>query len=659
MMNAVSLFRKIAGVVAVSLFLIILSGYGRSIYGGTVIRNGELRVSFLNEVEQYQELRGKWFFWKDELLDPQVVPLRMADYAGPFMNVPGRWADTGVSGRADALSKGGTLALRLVIPLSLTGRTREWAVQFADANSSCSLTVVTPEGTVLASQRIGTPSFDPAEYVPAKGRKRLPFVIPPSDADTELILVMQVANFSTPYTGTWDKVSFGTERTLASLQSGRRVETSLICGAMLCMGLYHLCLYFLRKKDVSLLLFALICIFMTLRALLMGERMLASLLPETYGVWRFLFAAEHLSIHLCLPLFFFFFRAVYPQEMPLVPVKIVASISAVWVALEIFTPPMIHHRFLPWFEYVVVAGCIAVVVILIRAMIRKREGAFIIFSGLIVLAAAAVNDVLFSNGVIESVYMTSEGMLFFGFAQSFFLARRFSRLFVMVESYADELTELNRALDRFIPHEMLAFLDKKSIADIQYGDYTERRMTVLFLDIRSFTARSENMTPGETFRFINEFLAQFGPVVRENGGFIDKYLGDGFMALFPTSADDALAAALKMRRQLRLYNDAQTHSDTQAGGGEPVRIGIGIHTGQLMLGTIGENQRMDSTVISDTVNTASRMEQLTKKYETDILLSQNVVAELREPERYGLREIGFEHIRGKSVSVCIYAVEDA
>ena len=174
-------------------------------------------------------------------------------------------------------------------------------------------------------------------------------------------------------------------------------------------------------------------------------------------------------------------------------------------------------------------------------------------------------------------------------------------------------------------------------------------MSIFFLDIRDFTSLSENMSPRDNFRFLNSFLGVFGPIIRAHGGFVDKYPGDGIMALFPGKPDDALLAALEMRERLVAYNEGRVK-----GGYPPIRFGIGIHTGPLMLGTIGENNRMDSTVISDTVNAASRIEGLNKKFATDILFSGATLRSLAEPGRFDSRLAGEEMVKGKARAVQVY-----
>jgi two-component system sensor histidine kinase ChiS len=171
------------------------------------------------------------------------------------------------------------------------------------------------------------------------------------------------------------------------------------------------------------------------------------------------------------------------------------------------------------------------------------------------------------------------------------------------------LSKINIAYGRFVPHEFLKFLERESIVDVQLGDQVQKEMTVLFADIRSFTSLSERMSPKENFDFLNAYLSRVSPVIRNHNGFIDKYIGDAVMALFPQTADDAVQAAIEMQKQVSLYN-----SYRQENGYDPIAIGIGLHSGTLMLGTVGESQRMESTVIADAVNLASRLEGLTKVY---------------------------------------------
>lgn len=204
------------------------------------------------------------------------------------------------------------------------------------------------------------------------------------------------------------------------------------------------------------------------------------------------------------------------------------------------------------------------------------------------------------------------------------------------------------ASTRFVPKEFLENLQRKSLLDVQLGDHVQREMTVFFSDIRDFTALSESLSPQENFNFLNSYLQHVNPIIRNNHGFIDKYIGDAIMALFPGASIDALTAAVSLQRQVVVYNTGRRQA-----GFPSIRIGIGMHRGDLILGTIGEDDRMQTTVISDAVNTASRIEGLTKIFGAPLLVSGAVVAGLGE-HTFALRNLGAVKAKGKTARVEIF-----
>ncbi|MBD2040756.1 ATP-binding protein [Microcoleus sp. FACHB-672] len=217
-----------------------------------------------------------------------------------------------------------------------------------------------------------------------------------------------------------------------------------------------------------------------------------------------------------------------------------------------------------------------------------------------------------------------------------------------------QLSKITLAYGRFVPHEFLRFLGHESIIDVKLGDQVLKEMTILFSDIRSFTAMSESMTPKQNFDFINDYLKRVGPVIRNHKGFIDKYIGDAMMALFPETAEDAVQAAIAIQQQVSLYN---THR--QENGDPPIAIGIGLHTGSLMLGTVGEEQRMETTVIADAVNLTSRLEGLTKLYGSGIVISEQTLNCLNDPANYCYRFLGKVKVKGKQEAVGVFEIYDA
>ena len=235
---------------------------------------------------------------------------------------------------------------------------------------------------------------------------------------------------------------------------------------------------------------------------------------------------------------------------------------------------------------------------------------------------------------------------------------------------AQQLTikKLNAMYECFVPREFLEHLGKKNIVELRPGDQIQKKMSIIFLDIREFTSISEKMSPQENFNFLNEYLSYISPVVREHRGFIDKYIGDAIMALFPHDPEDALKAAVGIRKALSQFNIQRRIKNTAqvtAGIGQPrkkrviktIKIGIGIHTGSMILGVIGEKGRMQSTVISDAVNLASRLEGLTKMYGATIIVSLQSL-ELMDKDRYKSRYIGRIQVKGKKKPVSVYEIFD-
>ncbi len=233
------------------------------------------------------------------------------------------------------------------------------------------------------------------------------------------------------------------------------------------------------------------------------------------------------------------------------------------------------------------------------------------------------------------------------------IAEGYNEMSANLEKYISDISKMNEAYYRFVPRQFLEFLGKDSILDVRLGDQVQKEMSVLFTDIRDFTAMSEDMTPKENFDFLNEYLSSMEPVISRNHGFIDKYIGDSIMALFVGNVENAIDAAIEMRSSLADFNLQRKLENKN-----PTNSGIGIHTGNLMLGVVGGHGRMDGTVVSDAVNLASRIEGLTKMYGTSIIISQDTLIRLQDPGRYNYRFLDVVKVKGKKEAAYIFEILD-
>jgi len=182
------------------------------------------------------------------------------------------------------------------------------------------------------------------------------------------------------------------------------------------------------------------------------------------------------------------------------------------------------------------------------------------------------------------------------------------------------LANLHKAYSRFVPREFLEQMQRDNISQVQLGDQWEQYLAVVVTDIRNFTSRAEHGTPSETFRFLNSYLEQMAPLIRKNGGFVSKFLGDSIIALFPDGARQALDASTDMLLALDNFNQEEFKA-----GHDATQIGIGIHVGKAILGTVGFQTRMDVTVISQKIGQATLFERLTKVFGAEIIVSDDVL----------------------------------
>jgi class 3 adenylate cyclase len=228
-----------------------------------------------------------------------------------------------------------------------------------------------------------------------------------------------------------------------------------------------------------------------------------------------------------------------------------------------------------------------------------------------------------------------------------------------VREREEAMLVIHEVTKKFVPNEFISLLGREKLTDVRLGDLAEKIVTVLFTDIRDFTSLSEKMTPQENFLFVSSFNERLGPIIRSHQGFINQYLGDSIMAIFPRHPEDALKAAIEMQKAVFTLN-----LERQAEGLPIIKAGIGMHTGPLIMGITGDEHRLDAATISDTVNTAARIESLTKYYRSPLLLSGETLRQIADHDNYFIRQLGKVQLKGKnnllSIVECIngYPIED-
>lgn len=342
------------------------------------------------------------------------------------------------------------------------------------------------------------------------------------------------------------------------------------------------------------------------------------------------------------------------QEKQTLPRKLVLLPFPFAVAAEFLLPDKlftIHSIILVYYA----AACVAAFVILLIKALRGSKRALWLHPSPLFLIATIPLRLFLSDDPLVAFLVEPVATLLFTLAAMLGLLRKIHYSFQTTESLNDYVADMGRSVKRFIPTEFLQALGKRDVVDLRLGDHVKKEMTIFFSDIRAFTELSEKLTVEENFAFVNSYLSRMVPIIRDNGGFVDKYIGDAIMALFPDGGgpDGAIRTAIEMQTRMNEYNGHRAKS-----GYRSIQMGVGIHSGSLMLGVVGVDDRMENTVISDAVNLASRLQAITKAFNASIAISEEVFKNIRDPGAYTYRFIGKVKVKGKVDPISVFEIFD-
>lgn len=575
-------------------------------------------------------LDGEWEFYWQQLLTPEDFNTSPSPNNKDFIYIPSKW-NKGVNEQKE-LPEYGYATFKLKVLLG--DNHKDLMFRFQRILSSHTLYIngelVKTVGTV------GKSASDTHARV-------FTFVKSKDNASRDIELVIQVANFTFSEGGISNSIQLGPEENIRQLRE-RNIALALFCsGSLMIMGIYHLFVYFTRKQDISPLFFGLVCLNVAIRTLAVKEDYLWILFPDASFTAQV--NVEYVTFFLGPLLFSLFIHSLFKPVFSKKVLFTVLVVTAVFLLATAVLPLSINSKILWIYQAFTLLVIFYAVFVLVVSAIKRYEGALIFLLGSSFLFFAIIHDLLHYAGYIRSAHAGEYGLIVFMFSQALLLSLKSSNAFLKNEL-------LTAAYERFVPKEFLKQLGKKDIIDVQLGDcVSAEKMSILFSDIRSFTALSETMSPKQNFDFLNSYLKAMEPAITANNGVVDKFIGDAIMAIFPSNADDAVKAAIVMQRYLREYNAQRVEQQLPA-----IHIGIGINTGAMMLGTIGAENRMEGTVISDAVNLAARMEGMTKMYSASILISESTYQSLANPQDFHMRIADKVIVKGKSEPVLVWEV---
>ncbi|RZA27445.1 MAG: adenylate/guanylate cyclase domain-containing protein [Proteobacteria bacterium] len=459
---------------------------------------------------------------------------------------------------------------------------------------------------------------------------------------TELILVIEVANYDMLAGGAYGELRIGNQEKILKIHEEASSKGLLLIGAMLIMSFYHILLYLLRREDSSTLWYGMFC------GLMAGHLTIA----DPSAPWQLFYELDYssrvrlfnITWVLALPCFFAFAFKLFPSKRWIPTALWVISFSIALIVTQ--TQPHDFMTTLSIFSVFASFFLVYLTVHAIRCYREKMQGAAPFLIALVCLFAAAMNDMLAMRGYIQSTPLLTKGVFLFTIGQSFLIAARFSKAFHRAETSEGEVKELNlslerkveeqtrdirdmvsslrgqrdkmerlneyisdNVLERFFPHDLVS--DLKAGRPIFNVKPQRKEVGVLFADLCGFTAQTESLDPTRLALLLNEFFKTLTQIAMDEGGTVDKFLGDGMLVLFelrhphsPTGAIHA-ASTCALRMQAAMVG---LNLIWQEQFGLNFSLRIGLHYGEAFVGCFGGDRRAEYTAIGTTVSIASRVE---------------------------------------------------
>lgn len=372
-------------------------------------------------------LTGEWEAYYGELLTPEDFEKKDIS-PNEYVNIPMRWAGINMENNNHATFR---LKLKLKdinVPYAIYSKFEISAYKLWVDNK-----LIMQAGEVANNEKNHVGKFLP---------QRATF----NALRDEVYITMQVSNYGFSNGGFVSPLKLGHTNDIFNMKP--LIKDIFIFSSIFVMGLYHLGLYLVRKKDKSTLYFSTICFFIALRTLLMGEMIFYSVF--SFLNLNFILKLSVITFTVAFTFLVMFINEIFINEVNKKYLKILKIISAVYVIINIFIKDEINDYFLLPYQVIIVINFLFLLYYVFKAVKNKREGAKIVFSGLIIIFIIVINDALTSIGVIKIDFLLPYGLFIFLFFQSFMLAKKFSKSFTQVENLSNKLVSLDKIKDEFL-----------------------------------------------------------------------------------------------------------------------------------------------------------------------------------------------------------------
>jgi len=427
---------------------------------------------------------------------------------------------------------------------------------------------------------------------------------------------------------------------------------SIFTGILIIISLYCFINFLFKKEKLSLFLSLLILTIYT-RLGFSSFPILKIFLPNF--PFSVLLKLEYISVFFIPGFLTLYIDSLNKKIFMKIPAMLIAFPSFIFFILDIVLPINIANRIVPAMQVYMYTVIVIDTILFVISIFRDKDFVTTLsIISLLLISIGATFDILLIHHIsfLKGINFLTLSFFQFAIIQIIIIASIQNKNYMKILELNNYLHETNIAYYRFVPKEFLSLLCKKDITEITLGEYKISRAAILSADIRNFTSTSEKLVPIQVFDMLNTYLRRIAPLIRKYNGIIEKYLGDGIIAIFPDNAEAALNCAIEMQEQM-----IELRSEFAQRGMPQITIGIGIHYGDIIIGTSGNNDRMTEISLSKNIDIAIKTESKTKQYHKPILVTYDAISQAAKEARKHGRKFSFSGLKIKdSPSAIIFSI---